>query len=318
MQKKQFDTQKVKKGFKILVLIFLVLFIGFKAVVMIPTTDNGVVTRLGKYNKILRPGLRVVIPLIDKVYKVPVTTVQKEEFGFRTSKSSERSEFQNSITHESLMLTGDLNIVNVEWVVQYKIVDPKAWLFNVEASVRIKTIRDVSKSVVNSLVGDRAIMSITGKERDNIQELATTHMNEKYKQLGLGILVTSVQLQNVVPPAEVQDAFEDVNIAMQDMNRLINEGKEAYNKEIPKARGEADRTIQEAKGYATERINKAKGDVARFNAVYAEYVKAPEITRRRLYLETMQEVFENTENVTIIDKNMKNFLPLKNLNKGGN
>ncbi len=315
MAKKSLDKQKFKQVMKAVLVLLIVAIIGLKGVVMIPTTDNGVVTRLGKYNKILTPGLKFVIPFIDKVYKVPVTTVQKEEFGFRTSKSSERSEFQKSITHESLMLTGDLNIVNVEWVVQYKIVDPKAWLFNVERSVRIKTIRDVSKSVVNSLVGDRAIMSITGNERNNIQELATTYMNEKYTQLGLGILVTSVQLQNVVPPAEVQDAFEDVNIAMQDMNRLINEGKEAYNKEIPRARGEADRTIQEAKGYATERINKANGDVARFNAVYAEYVKAPEITRRRLYLETLEKIFANTENVTIIDKNMKNFLPLKDLNK---
>ena len=141
-------------------------------------------------------------------------------------------------------------------------------------------------------------------------------MNEKYAQLGLGISVSSVQLQNVVPPAAVQSAFEDVNIAIQDMNRLINEGKEAYNEEIPRAKGEADKMIQEARGYASERINKAEGDVARFNAVYAEYVKAPDITRRRLYLETLDTVFENNEKIIIVDKNLKNFLPLKDLNKG--
>lgn len=316
--KKEMNTAKLKAGFKIIVTIIIIAIVAFSGIQIIPTTDNGVVTRFGKYSRTLTPGLQFVIPFIDHVYKVPVTTVQKEEFGFRTSRSGERSEYQNSITSESQMLTGDLNIINVEWVVQYKIVDPKAWLFNVENSERTKTIRDVSKSVVNSLVGDRAIMDIMGPERDNIQSMSKELMNEKYTQLGLGISVSSVQLQNVVPPKEVQSAFEDVNIAIQDMNRLINEGKEAYNKEIPKAKGEADKMIQEAKGYASERINKAEGDVARFNSVYTEYVKAPDITKRRLYLETLDKVFENNENLIIVDKNLKNFLPLKDLNKGGN
>ena len=159
-------------------------------------------------------------------------------------------------------------------------------------------------------------MDIMGSERDSIQFSAKEIMNEKYKQLGLGIAVSSVQLQNVVPPEDVQQAFEDVNIAIQDMNRMINEGKEAYNKEIPKAKGEADRMIQEARGYAAERVNKAEGDVARFNAVYAEYSKAPDITRRRLYLETLDKIFSNTDKVIFIDKNVKNFLPLKNLSGG--
>ena len=211
-----------------------------------------------------------------------------------------------------------MNIINVEWTVQHRIIDPKAWLFNVEEGERINTVRDVSTAAINSLIGDRAIFDIMGSERDSIQFLAPEIMNEKYKQLGLGIAVSSVQLQNVVPPEDVQQAFEDVNIAIQDMNRLINEGKEAYNKEIPKAKGEADRMIQEARGYAVERINKAEGDVARFNAVNSEYVKAPDITRRRLYLETLDAIFKNNENVTLIDKNLKNFLPLKELNKGGN
>ncbi len=316
MKEKKIDPAKFGKILRNIFVIALIAVIAFSGIKIIPATDNGVVTRFGKYSRTLTPGLQFVIPFIDEVYKVPVTTVQKEEFGFRTSASGVRSEYQNLITHESLMLTGDLNIINVEWVVQYKIVDPKAWLFNVEDSVRNKTIRDVSKSVVNALVGDRAIMDIMGAERDNIQVLAKTLMNKKYEQLGLGISVSSVQLQNVVPPSEVQAAFEDVNIAIQDMNRLINEGKEAYNKEIPKAKGEADKMIQEAKGYASERINKAQGDVARFNAVYSEYVKAPDVTRRRLYLETIGDVLSNTDKLIIIDKNLKNFLPLKELKKG--
>nr|WP_314779842.1 FtsH protease activity modulator HflK [uncultured Treponema sp.] len=318
MKQKKVDPSKMLGALRTVIMLIVIALIAFSGIKVIPTTDNGVVTRFGKYTKTLSPGLNFVIPFVDQVYKVPVKTVQKEEFGFRTARSSERSEYQNAILRESSMLTGDLNIINVEWVIQYKIVDPKAWLFNVEEDQRNKTVRDISKSVVNSLVGDRAIMDIISLDRDSIAVLAQEKMNEKYKQIGIGISVSSVQLQNIVPPEEVQAAFEDVNIAIQDMNRLINEGKEAYNKEIPKAKGEAQKMIEEARGYASERINKANGDVARFNAVYSEYVKAPDITRRRLYLETLDAIFKNNENITLIDKNLKNFLPLKELNKGGN
>ena len=318
MKQKKVDPSKMLGALRTVIMLIVIALIAFSGIKVIPTTDNGIVTRFGKYTTTLSPGLNFVIPFVDQVYKVPVKTVQKEEFGFRTARSSERSEYQNSILSESSMLTGDLNIINVEWVIQYKIVDPKAWLFNVEEDQRNKTVRDISKSVVNSLVGDRAIMDIISLDRDSIAVLAQEKMNEKYKQIGIGISVSSVQLQNIVPPEEVQAAFEDVNIAIQDMNRLINEGKEAYNKEIPKAKGEAQKMIEEARGYASERINKANGDVARFNAVYSEYVKAPDITRRRLYLETLDSIFKNNENITLIDKNLKNFLPLKELNKGGN
>ncbi|MGP1575923.1 MAG: FtsH protease activity modulator HflK [Treponema sp.] len=295
------------------------LFLGiaiFSSFTVISTTDNGVVTRLGKYNRTLGAGLQMVIPFIETVYHIPVTTVQKEEFGFRTTHAGNQNQYRNNILMESSMLTGDLNIINVEWTVQYKIVDPKAWLFNVDEAERINTIRDVSTAVINSLIGDRAILDIMGAERDNIQFAAPEMMNERYKQLGLGISVSSVQLQNIVPPEQVQQAFEDVNIAIQDMNRMINEGKEAYNKQIPRAKGEADQLIQEAKGYAAERVNKAEGDTARFNAVYAEYSKAPDITKRRLYLETLDSIFTNTDKLIIVDKNLKNFLPLKDLTGG--
>ena len=301
---------KHAKWFIPLILSVVILTASIK---VIKTTDNGVVLRLGKYHSVLQPGLHFVLPFIDMVYNIPVTIVQKEEFGFRTSSLGERSSWNNEITLESSMLTGDLNIINVEWVVQYKIVDPKAWLFNVHEKERVNTVRDVSRATINSLVGDRAILDIMGEERNNIQAFAKDLMNEKYNGLGLGIVVSSVQLQNVVPPQDVQDAFEDVNIAIQDMNRLINEGKEAYNREIPKTKGEADQLLQQAQGYASERINVAEGDVARFNLVYEEYQKSPHITKRRLYLETLGDIFASGDKVTIIDKNLKNFLPLKDI-----
>jgi membrane protease subunit HflK len=212
------------------------------------------------------------------------------------------------------MLTGDLNIVDVEWIIQYRVVDPKAWIFNVNE--RRGTIRDVSRSAINTLVGDRAIMDIMGVERSAIENEALAIMNDRFSEYGLGIDVIAVKLQNVTPPSGVQEAFEDVNKAMQDLERLINEGQQVYNEEIPKARGEAEKTIQIAQGYATERVNKANGDVARFNSVYEEYRRAPEVTRQRLYYEMIEEVFKDEKNMTVIDRNLQNFLPLMNM--GGN
>jgi membrane protease subunit HflK len=209
------------------------------------------------------------------------------------------------------MLTGDLNIVEVEWIIQYRIVDSKAWVFNVME--RTETIKDVSRSVINMLVGDRAIMDIMGPERSAIEAEGTDIMNDTFRDYGLGINVIAVKLQNIDPPAGVQEAFDDVNKAIQDMNRLINEGQQVYNEEIPKAKGEADRRIQIAQGYAAERVNQANGDVERFNLVYDEYRRAPEVTRQRLYYEMMEEIFKDDGGTTLIDRNFDNFLPLKNL-----
>jgi membrane protease subunit HflK len=209
------------------------------------------------------------------------------------------------------MLTGDLNIVEVEWIIQYRIVDSKAWVFNVRE--RVATIRDVSRSAINMLVGDRAIMDIIGQERSSIEVAAADFMNETFRGYGLGINVIAVKLQNVEPPKGVQQAFEDVNKAIQDMDRLINEGMQVYNEEIPRTKGEADRLIQVARGYATERVNKAHGDIARFNSVYEEYRRSPDVTRQRLYYEMIEEVFKGDEGTVIIDRNFRNFLPMMNL-----
>jgi modulator of FtsH protease HflK len=275
-------------------------------------TEQAIITRFGKYDSTVGPGLHLKLPFgIDKNYNIPVKVVQSEQFGFTTVKAGRNNEYRNNIVDESTMLTGDLNIVNVEWIIQYRIVDPKAWLFNVQE--RTQTIRDISRSVINALVGDRAILDVMGPERSNIETQSLEMMNQNFKQLGLGISVIAVKLQNIVPPQGVQDAFEDVNKAIQDMNRFINEGKEAYNSEIPKAKGEADQQIQMAQGYATERVNKAKGDVARFNSVYDEYRRSPRVTRERLYLETMDELFSSDTKPTLIDGKLTNILPIKSL-----
>jgi len=279
---------------------------------IVDETEQAVLTRFGKYRKTLDAGLHFKIPFgIDKNYNVPIRVVQTEQFGFTTLKSGQTNSYKNGITKESTMLTGDLNIVDVEWIIQYNIVDPAAWLFNVQE--RVQTIRDISQSVVNTLVGDRAILDVMSSERSAIEEAAKVLMNENFNQLGLGIRVSTVKLQNIVPPAGVQDAFEDVNRASQDAERYISEGKEAYKREIPLAKGKADQQIQIAEGYAVERINQAHGDVARFNAVYQEYRKSPAVTKERLYLETLEQVFNANDKTLLIDGKLNNVLPIKNL-----
>ncbi|MDR2418351.1 MAG: FtsH protease activity modulator HflK [Treponema sp.] len=281
---------------------------------IVDQTEEAVITRLGRYSSTQGPGLHYKLPFgIDKQYKVNVKTVQTEQFGFRTVSSGISSTYTNQ-TVESTMLTGDLNIVQVEWIIQYRIVDSKAWTFNVQE--RTETIRDVSRSAINMLVGDRTIMDIMGPERSAVEIEGRDFMNTTFQDYGLGIDVIAVKLQNVDPPTGVQEAFDDVNKAEQDMSRLINEGQQAYNAEIPRARGEAERNIQEAQGYATERVNNARGDIARFNAVYAEYRNAPDVTRQRLYFEMIEEVFGNTEDTVIIDRSFTNFLPMRTLGVG--
>jgi membrane protease subunit HflK len=294
-------------GIAALILLFTSIFI-------VDQTQQAVITRFGRYIDTKGPGLHIKLPFgIDRSYKVNVTTVQTQEFGFRTTRGGHFPSY-SSDAGESVMLTGDLNIIDVEWIIQYRIVNPKAWTFNVNE--RTATIRDVSRSVINMLVGDRAIMDIMGSERSVIEEEGLVIMNETFGSYSLGIDVIAVKLQNVTPPSGVQEAFEDVNKAMQDLERLINEGQQTYNEEIPKARGESERLIQVAQGYATERVNRARGDVARFNSVYEEYRRSPDVTRRRLYYEMIEEVFKDEKAMVVIDRNLNNFLPLRNL--GGN
>jgi len=297
-----------------LIIIAAVVFL-LTSFVIVDQTEKAVITTFGKYTKTVGAGLHYKLPFgIQKAYVVKTQVIQTETFGFRTVKPGVVTQYSSQkFPDESTMLTGDLNIVDVEWIIQYRIEKPEAWLFNV--TDREKTIRDTSQSVLNMLIGDRTILGVIGPDRQNIQDSAILFMNELFSEYGLGIIVTQVQLQNIVPPEGVQAAFEDVNKAIQDMNRLINEGREAYNSEIPKAQGQANQTIEIAQGYAAERVNVAKGDVSRFSAVYDEYRKAPEITKKRLYYEMMEEIFKDQKGIDLIDRSLKNVLSFKDLNQ---
>ncbi len=296
------------------VLIMLVLSSFF----VVDQTEQAVVLRLGQYNRTVGPGLQTKIPLgIETSYNVPTQVVQTMTFGYRSNSSTSPLFGNSDYTTESLMLTGDLNIIDVQWIIQYKIENPINWMFKVES--RETTLRDISQSAMNKLVGDLPILSVMTSERTRIEIEAQENMQKTFDAYELGVRVVTVKLQNIVPPVgEVQDAFEDVNKAIQDMNRLINEGKQNYNKIIPSARGEASKLIQQAQGYAAERVNQAEGDVARFNSVREVYEQSQAITRTRLYIETMEAVINPTESgsVTLVDKNLSNFLPVQMIEGG--
>jgi len=302
----------------IAIAVVLGLILLFSSFFMVDQKEEAVVLNFGKFSRMVGPGLHFKIPFgVEKNYNVPTQRILKEEFGFRTLESGIVSSYSGQdFSNESIMLTGDLNIIDVEWIIQYQITDARAWLFGVQDPH--KTIRDISQSVINLLVGDRTIFDVIGAQRAAIEVQGQDMMNELYKSYGLGIRVTTVKLQNIVPPkGAVQDAFEDVNKAIQDRSRLINEGKEAYNKSIPMASGQADQTVQEAQGYAVARVNEARGDVARFLSVLGEYRQAPDVVRTRLYYEMYDRVFGGDSSTDLVDKNLKNFLPLKNMGGAG-
>lgn len=308
-------TPNIVIGVFVFLVILILLLTSF---FIVDQTEQGVVLRFGKFSRLTEPGLHFKFPFgIEKKYNVPTQVVLKQEFGFRTDRAGVTTIYSElDYPNESIMLTGDLNIVDVEWIIQFRIVDPFNWLFKVENQT--KTIRDISQSVISLLVGDRAILDVIGAERANIEQQGQDMMNELFDTYGLGIRITTVKLQNIVPPAgSVQEAFEDVNKAIQDRSRLINEGKQAYNEAIPKAKGVAEQLIQQAEGYAVKRVNRADGDVARFLNVLEEYNRNPNVTRTRLYLEMFEDVFADAADTDLVDKNLKNFIPFKSLSGQG-
>lgn len=271
--------------------------------------EVGVITRFGRYVRQEESGLHIKFPVLEKVYKVAVERQHKEEFGFRTTSTGIQSQYTKVGTQdESLMLTGDLNLADVEWVVQYRISDAYQFLFKVREPVN--TMRDISEACMRQIVGDRTVNEVLTVGRIEIATSVQEEIQRLCTEYSLGIKIEQVVLQDVNPPDPVKDAFNAVNQAQQEKETLVNQARSEYNKVIPRARGEAEETIQKAEGYATERVNNALGEAARFNALYREYIKAPEVTKRRLYLETMTTVLPKLGNKVITDEEGNNVLPL--------
>ena len=280
----------------------------------VATDEVGVVKRLGAYTRTVQSGLHMKLPFaIEKVHKVRVKYVFKEEFGFATERPGVRTVYRRGdYSAESLMLTGDLNAAVVEWVVQYRIVDPYRYLFQVR-NVE-KTFRDMSEAIMRKVVGDRTVNEVLTVGRAEVALEVQVELQTLADQYETGIKVEQVVLQDVNPPDPVKPSFNAVNEAQQAKETLINQAQSEYNREIPKAKGAALQTIQEAEGYALDRVNRAQGDASLFNAIYEAYRLAPEITRKRMYLETMNEVLPNVDSKVIVDDDVKGLLPLLNLN----
>ena len=301
-------------GVRWVVLGLIAVWIAFTSFYTIDPEEVGVELRFGRYTETTQPGLNFKLPLgIESVIKVPVQRQLKEEFGFRTQRAGVRSEFSRTreAVDESNLLTGDLNSAVVEWVIQYRIVEPYKFLFRVR-NVQ-ETLRDMSEAVMREVVGDRTVNEVLTVGRQEVADLVEQDLQLLCDQYETGIKIDQVVLQDVNPPDRVKPSFNEVNEAQQEREKLINQAQSEYNKVIPRARGQALQAIQAAEGYKLNRVNRAKGEAARFSSLYDEYRKAPEVTRKRIYLETMNEVLPKVGNKIIIDDSVEGVLPLLNL-----
>jgi len=311
----ELDTSKIPKPNIPKNLVFFIiaavalLALGRLTFYQIQPEEVGVVLRFGKFIKITDPGLRAKIPLVDTVTPVPVQRQLKHEFGFRTIEAGVRSTFTASdFEGEALMLTGDLNVAVVEWIVQYRISDPFNNLFRVR-NVE-DTFRDMNEAVMREIVGDRTVTEVLTVGRQDIETTAKELLQGLCNQYETGITVDQVVLQDVNPPDPVKPSWDAVNKAQQQRDTIINEAQARYNQVIPRASGEAQQTILQAEGYALDRVNRSEGDAARFKAVYEEYRLAPDVTRQRLYLETMQKLLPQVGGKLFIDEDAQGVLPL--------
>ena len=325
MSDKSFDLAELKRkmpefnlgAIKWLSLGFIIVTGILTSIYSVPADSEGVILRFGKVKKeVVKPGLHMKLPfLIDQVHKVPVERQLKQEFGFGTAGATDQTQYSrdlNAQEAEKSMVSGDLNAAQVDWVVQYRITDPIAYLFEVRSPR--ETLRDASESIMREVVGDRTIDEVITIGREDIQLVAKEKLQALLDDYKMGMTVQQIQLKEVNPPRQVKPAFNEVNEAQQEQETSVNIANGEYQKVIPQAKGMADQKISEAEGYATQRVNEAMGDAARFNAVFAEYQKAPEVTRKRLYLEAMGEVLPQMGKKMILDKDMQQILPFLQLN----
>jgi membrane protease subunit HflK len=305
---------KIPGGPVIFLLLFVVLGV-YSSIYVVDTDEVGIVQRFGKYEKTTQPGLNFKLPFgIETARLVKVRRILKEEFGFSSERigGNRRSTPVSENNSEALMLTGDLNVAVVPWIVQYRIKDPYDYLFKVQNVTQL--LRDMSEAAMRLVVGDRSINEVISK-RDEIAVEAKKVLQQELDNAQAGITVVTIEMKRTNVPGPVQPSFNEVNQATQEKEQTIYQAREEYNKAIPAARGDAERVIKAAEGYALDRVNRAKGDSARFSSIYAEYVKAKDVTRRRIYLETLQELFPRLGPKYIVDDNQKNLLPLLNLNQ---
>ena len=299
-------------------LVALVALVAMTSTVyQIEPEEVGVILRFGKYSRTTNPGLHFKLPFVEEMTRVPVQRQLKQEFGFRTVEAGRRTEFatqERRFADEAVMLTGDLNVAVVEWIVQYRVVDPYQYLFKVRNLQ--ETFRAMNEAVMRETVGDRTVTEVVTVGRQEIETSVEARLQALADQYQMGITIDQVVLQDVNPPDPVRPSWDEVSQAQQQRDRLINEALAEYNAVIPRARGEAQQTILQAEGYAVDRVNRAEGEASRFAAVEAAYRQAPEVTRRRMYLETMQQILPQVGRKVFVAEGTTGVLPLLSLDSG--
>ena len=298
--------------------LILLLILMYTSIYQVQADEVGVIKRFGKYVESTPPGLHGKLPFgIETVTNVNVSRIFKEEFGFATIRAGINTQYGSSRSkEESRMLTGDLNIAVVEWIVQYRKADPVKYLFNLRNVEN--TIRDVSESVMREVVGDQSVDEVIILMRREIGDSVKQKMQSLLNQYDTGIEIRNVELKDVNPPDRVKPSFNAVNTAKQEREKIENQAWEAYNSLIPKASGEAQKLIQQAEGYQLDRVNRARGEAEKFISIWKEYARAKDVTRRRLYLETLQQVLPTINKKFIVDSDQKGWLPLMRFdNKAG-
>lgn len=299
------------------VIAVAILVVGWTSFFQVGTDSEAVVLRFGEQHRTVEPGLHFKLPLgIERHYVVPTRKQLKQEFGFRTLAAGEETTYdRDGYEDESMMLTGDLNVVRVEWTIQYRITDPMKYLFEVRDVDN--TLRFVTQAVMREIVGDRTVNEVLTVGRAELAVAVQDELDRLTERYQMGVSVSDVILQDITPPGPVRPSFDEVNQAQQDRERLINEARRDYNAAVPRARGQAEQLVQRAEGYKTRRVNRAEGQVARFQSLHEEYIDAPEITRQRIYLEALEETFGDIDDIVILDSGADNAIPLLTTGAGG-
>ena len=299
----------------LLALVVLVSLMG--TVYQIEPEEVGVILRFGKYARTAEPGLHFKLPFVEDMTRVPVQRQLKQEFGFRTVEAGTRTEFtteERRFADEAVMLTGDLNVAVVEWIVQYRVSDPELYLFRVRNLE--ETFRAMNEAIMRETVGDRTVTEVVTVGRQEIETSVEARLQTLTDQYQMGITIDQVVLQDVNPPDPVRPSWDEVSQAQQQAQRAVNEALAEYNAVIPRARGEAEQTVLQAEGYAVDRVNRAEGEASRFAAIEAAYRQAPEVTRQRMYLETMQQILPQVGRKVFVAEGTTGVLPLLSLDSG--
>jgi modulator of FtsH protease HflK len=314
-EKLQLDPKKSKRPIILLVAVLVIIVGVYSSMYEVNTEETGVVLRFGKFSSYAAPGLHFKVPFgVDQVYLVPTGRVLKEEFGFRSTEPGARPALSlRGLEEESLTLTGDLNVSDIKWIVQYQIRDPYKYVFKIQDP--IGTVREISEAMVRRAVGNANVTQVLTTERVSLAAEVERTLQSTLDYYDVGIRIVTVRFQDVTPPDPVKGAFNEVNEAEQQKESMILQARAQYNQEVPRARGEAQRALQEAQGYAVERINRARGETNRFTALLAEYERAPAVTRQRIFIETMEAVLPQLDETYIMDNINGGALPLLPLRK---